>query len=208
MECQEAVEAVSVSVAALAAFADAGADHADLPGAHLLQDPDPLRDLADACLDGLAEVADLSAKAITISLSGVASELVSLALQEPYQRRRCRVYFGAIPYEANTDWVLFSGSWSDAGIWVDEAFWKDASSSVELIAVEVFSGSLNTMPIEDSGESSVITATVDSKLVETEKASNLRYTSETQKSRYAGDTFFDYVSAIQDADIVWGRASA
>lgn len=159
-------------------------------------------------IEGLAEVADLSAKAITISLSGVASELVSLALQEPYQRRRCRVYFGAILYESNADWILFNGAWSDVGVWVDDAFWEDASFSVELIAVEVFSGSLNTMPIEDSGETSVITATVDSKLVETEKASNLRYTSETQKSRYAGDTFFDYVSAIQDADIVWGRASA
>lgn len=126
-------------------------------------------------IDGLGEVADLSAKAITISLSGVAQELVSLALQEPYQRRRCRVYFGVIN--------------------VSEV-------------VEVFSGQLNTLPIEDSGEASVITATVDSKLVETEKASNLRYTSETQKSRYAGDTFFDYTSAIQDAEIVWGRKSA
>ena len=126
-------------------------------------------------IEGMAEVADLSAKAITISLSGVASELVSLALQEPYQRRRCRVYFGAVNVAD---------------------------------VVEVFAGSLNTMPIEDSGEASTISVTVDSKLVETEKASNLRYTSESQKSRYAGDTFFDYVSAIQDAEIVCGRKSA
>ena len=126
-------------------------------------------------IEGLAEVADLSAKAITISLSGVAQELVSAALQEPYQRRRCKVFFGAVNVAD---------------------------------VVEVFTGSLNTMPIEDSGETSVITATVDSKLVETEKASNLRYTSEGQKSRYSGDTFFDYVSAIQDAEIVWGRKSA
>ena len=126
-------------------------------------------------IEGLTEVADLSAKNITISLSGVAQELVSLALQEPYQRRRCRVFFGAVNV-------------SDV--------------------IEVFAGSLNTMPIEDSGETSVIMATVASKLVETEKASNLRYTSETQKSRYPGDTFLDYVSAIQDADIVWGRSSA
>jgi len=126
-------------------------------------------------IQGLSEVADLSAKAITISLSGVATDLVSLALQEPYQRRRCRVLFGVTNI---TD------------------------------IVEVFAGSVNTMPIEDSGETSTIVATVDSKLVETEKASNLRYTSETQKARYAGDTFFDYVSAIQDAEVVWGRSSA
>lgn len=126
-------------------------------------------------IQGLSEVADLSARAITISLSGVAQELVSLTLQEPYQRRRCRVYFGAVNV-------------SDV--------------------VEVFAGIINTMPIEDSGETSVIAATIDSKMVETEKASNLRYTSETQKARYSGDTFFDYVSAIQDAEIVWGRKNA
>ncbi len=42
-------------------------------------------------IQGLAEVADLSAKSITISLSGVAASLVSLALQEPDQRRKGRV---------------------------------------------------------------------------------------------------------------------
>jgi hypothetical protein len=130
-------------------------------------------------IEGLSEVADLSAKAITISLSGIAGELVSLALQEPYQRRRCKVFFGAVNVAD---------------------------------VVEVFSGQVNTMPIEDSGETSIIATTIDSKLVETEKASNLRYTSEIQKSRnngqFAADTFFDYVSAIQDADIIWGRASA
>jgi len=126
-------------------------------------------------IQGLGEVADLSAKSITISLSGVGASLVSLALQEPYQRRICRVYFGVVN--------------------VSEV-------------VEVFSGQLNTMSIEDSGDTSTISVLVDSKLVELERASNRRYTSENQKSRFAGDTFFDYVSAIQDAEIVWGRKSA
>ena len=126
-------------------------------------------------IEGLEEVADLSAKAITLSLSGISSTLVSAALQEPYQRRKCRVYFGEV-------------SVSDV--------------------VEVFSGQLNTMQIEDSGETSTISVLVDSKLVELERSSNRRYTSESQKSRYTGDTFFDYVSAIQDAEIVWGRSSS
>jgi hypothetical protein len=126
-------------------------------------------------IQGLEEVADLSARALEISLSGVAQELVSIALQEPYQRRRVRVFFGAV----------------------------DVTQ-----VVEVFSGSFNTMSIEDGGDTSIIKATIDSKLVETEKASNLRYTSEIQKLRFGGDTFFDYVTAIQDAEIVWGRKSA
>jgi hypothetical protein len=124
---------------------------------------------------GLEEVSDLSARSVTISLSGVAASLVSLALAEPYQRRKCRVLFGV----------------------------SDVSDYVE-----VFSGQLNKMTIRDSGESSTIAVLVDSKLIRLERASNRRYTSESQKSRYANDTFFDYVTSIQDAEIVWGRKSS
>ncbi len=52
-ETGEALAAVAASAAALAAFAGAGEAEAD---------PDPLRARADACLDGLAEVARLEAR--------------------------------------------------------------------------------------------------------------------------------------------------
>lgn len=42
----------------------------------------------------LSEVKDLSAENLNITLSGIPSEVVSLALQEPYQRRVCRLYIG------------------------------------------------------------------------------------------------------------------
>ena len=65
-ESREALAAVAASVAALAVFTGAGEDHAD-PASIVLSgdaDPlrgagsgplwaDPLRDVADACLDGL-----------------------------------------------------------------------------------------------------------------------------------------------------------
>jgi hypothetical protein len=61
------------------------------------------------------------------------------------------------------------------------------------------------MVIEDSAESGTISVTVDSKLVELERASNRRYTSESHKARYPSDTFFDFVAKIQDKQIVFGR---
>ena len=125
-------------------------------------------------ISGLEEANDLSAKNITLTLTGIASSIVSLALSEPYQRRLCRVYFG-------TD---------------------------DTTAIEVFSGFMNTMSIEDSGETSTITLTVESKLVRLEKASNRRYTHENHVSRHAGDTFFSYVADLQDKDVVWGRERA
>lgn len=123
-------------------------------------------------IEGLEEVADLSAKAVTLTLSGMPASVVSLALQEPYQRRRVRILWGV---RGVSDFV------------------------------EVFSGSLNQMIIEDGPESGTLSVTVDSKLVELEKSSNRRYTSESHKSRHPNDTFFDYVAKIQDAEIVFGR---
>ena len=61
-ESGAAVEAVAASVAALAALAGPAAGDADAPAADPVGDGDPLRRLADGCLDGLAEVARLEAR--------------------------------------------------------------------------------------------------------------------------------------------------
>jgi hypothetical protein len=43
---------------------------------------------------GIEEVADMASKTATITMSGIPSAMVSLALQEPYQNRPCRILFG------------------------------------------------------------------------------------------------------------------
>lgn len=123
-------------------------------------------------ISAVEETSDLSARGTTVTLSSIPADILSLALQEPYQRRKCKIYFGLS---------------NESGV------------------IEVFSGLLNKMSIEDAAESGTISVLVDSKLVELEKASNWRYTSESHKSRYPDDTFFDFVPALQDADIRWGR---
>ena len=47
-------------------------------------------------IQGIEEIADLSAKGVTVSLSGIASGIISLALQERYQGREARVLFGVV----------------------------------------------------------------------------------------------------------------
>lgn len=126
-------------------------------------------------ISGLEEVADLSSRSITVTLSGLDDEILTLALSEPYQRRTLRVLFGII---GATD------------------------------VVEVFSGFMNTMSIEDTADNGTVSVLVDSRLVELERASNRRYTSESHKARYPSDTFFDYVADLQDKQITWGRESS
>ena len=123
-------------------------------------------------ISGLEEVADLSARSVTLTLDGIPAELIALALGENYQRRPCNIYFGV-----------------------------DGVSDV----VNVFTGNMNMMTIQDSGETGSITLLVDSKLVELERSTNRRYTNEAIRDFYSSDTFFSYVDKLQDKKLSWGR---
>lgn len=72
------------------------------------------------------ETGDLSAKSMSVSLTGLDSSIISLALQEPYQRRQAKVFMGE---QSVSDVVqIFSGQMNTMNI-VDAA----ESSTVELI---------------------------------------------------------------------------
>ena len=45
-------------------------------------------------ISDIEETAEMSVKGATLTLSGVPSEILSLALSEPYQGRVCNIYFG------------------------------------------------------------------------------------------------------------------
>ena len=120
----------------------------------------------------LEEVGDLSAKSATITFSGIPSELIALALVEPYQRRVCRVLLGEI-----------------------------STSSV----IEMFSGKMNTMTIEDAPDAATIQLTVESRLIELGRSKPRRYNHESHIARYPGDNFFSVVADLQDRQVPWGR---
>lgn len=157
-------------------------------------------------IDGLQEVNDLSAQSARITFSGIPSDIISLALQEPYQRRECKIYFGI----ASTDWILQFGSWDDTGVWIDTSEWNDGPSDIDAAdlyyaTTEVFSGEMDTMDISDSADNSIIQLSVTSRLIKLDRANVRRYTAENHKSRYPTDTLFDNLAALQDVSIVWGR---
>ncbi len=70
---------------------------------------------------------------------------------------------------------------------------------------QVFGGQVNTVDLADDGETGTIQITVDSIYITLNRVRPRRYTSESQKSRYTNDTFFDWVSKLQDKQVVWGR---
>lgn len=144
------------------------------------------------------ETAEIAAKGATLTLSGVPSEVISLALQEPYQGRVCNIYFGMF---AKGSILKEDGSYLLA---------EDGSliplESQETGLTEIFSGYMDQMNIEESAETASIELKVENKLIDLERARVRRFTSAYQKSVYPGDLGLDFVEDLQDKEIVWGRS--
>lgn len=125
------------------------------------------------------ETADLQANGTTFSLSGVPSSMISIALGQIRQGMNAQLWFGALD--------LTTGA---------------------LIAdpYELFTGFTDVPSIEESAETCIISITAENRLIDLERARSRRYTKEDQEIDYPGDLGFDFVPALQDKEIIWGRA--
>lgn len=127
-------------------------------------------------ISSVSETTEMEAKGASITMSGIPSSFLSLALQEPYQGRECRIYFGV------------TSSPSDY--------------------VEVFSGELDQMNIEDGPDTSAISVTAENVLIKLERPVVRRFSDQDQKSRFPSDRGLEYVATLQDKDILWGRTAS
>lgn len=130
-------------------------------------------------ISAIEETAEMAVRGATLTLSGIPSEILSLALSEPYQGRVCNIYFGT-----------FTGG--DL---------TTAPSNFD----QIFSGYMDQMNIQDGPETATIELKVENKLVDLERARVARFTSGYQKSIYPSDKGFDFVESLQDRELFWGR---
>lgn len=82
----------------------------------------------------LEEVGDLASKSVELTLSGIPTSIVSLALQEPYQRRVMRLYLGEQSDSSVVE--IFSGKMDKMTI-VDEAESSTINLTVESKLIEL-----------------------------------------------------------------------
>lgn len=125
------------------------------------------------------ETQELRATGVDITLSGVPSELLSLALSEPYQGRACQIYLGAL--NINT------------GVLIADPYM-------------VYSGRMDTMTVSENGDTASIGLATESRLIDLERSRERRYENSDQALDYPLDLFFEYVPSIQDATITWGKS--
>lgn len=119
------------------------------------------------------ESSTLAVPGLGVTLTGISSDILAIALDETYQGRVGTLYFGIL----------------------------DDTSDV----VEVFSGFIDQMNIEDAGETATVTLNIENKLIRLERPVPRRYTNQDQRNRFPGDTGLSFIESIQnDRTFSWG----
>jgi hypothetical protein len=149
-------------------------------------------------ISSIEETSEMAVKGASITLTGVPSAVLSLALSQPYQGRVCNIYFGtfstgAILQEGGSYILLQDGSKINL---------QDGSAGFN----QVFSGYMDQMNIQENADTSTIELLVENKLVDLERARVARFTSGYQKSVYPSDLGLDFIEDLQDKQISWGRS--
>lgn len=126
----------------------------------------------------IKETADVASNGISVSLSGITDEYVSLVLSEVSQGKTCSVWFNFL----------------------------DDDGSVVGDSDATFAGLLDVPTIEDTGTTATITISYENRLRDLEHPRIHYRTHEDQLNAFPGDLAFEYVAGIQEINITWGRA--
>ena len=126
----------------------------------------------------ITETTEVAAKGMDLTLSGIPTEYVSLALSGSYRGGDVSVYL-----------ILFNSN----------------LSSYEKLTV--FKGTMDQMIINENGNSSTINVKCESRLVALNRPRDIRYTDEAQKALYPNDTGLRFVASMADKSIYWGNSA-
>jgi len=123
------------------------------------------------------ETTELKASGVNLSLSGIPSNIIALALNSMRQGKPGRIWMG-----------LF-----------------DTTTKIAIDSpVEIFSGQTDIVAIDEGAESSAVTVAIESRLVDLKRKRDRRYTSEDQQREHPSDLGFDLVPSLQEEEVLFG----
>lgn len=128
-------------------------------------------------IEPIKEGTELKNHGLALSLTGVPNTFVSIALNENYQNKLCRLYLAAL----NSDY------------------------SVIVYPGLVYKGYIDTMSIYPGDEVATVQLVTRSRLAAWDKARMRRYNNADQQARVPGDLGFEYVEELVDRTIPWGQ---
>tara|TARA_R110001606_G_scaffold61261_1_gene143494 strand:- start:307 stop:993 length:687 start_codon:yes stop_codon:yes gene_type:complete len=154
-------------------------------------------------ISSIKETAEIQAAGATLTISGIPADLLSLALSVPYQGRIGKIKFGLIDADNNL-------------LELESAFNMLAESGIDIglesvdqsnVLVDMFVGYMDQMNINEGSETSTISLSLESKLLDLDRPVVRRYNNESQKAFFPNDKAFEFLNDLQSKDLSWGRAS-
>ena len=130
-------------------------------------------------ISNVSEASEISAKGITVSMSGIPSSLISLVLGDVRQGAVGKVHMGFL---------------NSSGVVIDDP-------------ILMFEGKLDVPSIQEGGDTSTITLSYESRLIDLQRAREVRYTNEDQLRAFPGDLGCAFVASLQEKIINWGKAA-
>ena len=154
-------------------------------------------------ISSIKETAEIQAAGANLTLSGIPADMLSLALSVPYQGRIGKIKFGLIDADNNllqleTAFNMLLESGIDIGL---------ESVDQSNVLVDMFVGYMDQMNIDESAETSIISLSLESKLLDLDRPVIRRYNNESQKAVFPNDKAFEFLNDLQGKDLSWGRAS-
>ena len=122
------------------------------------------------------ESADMKATGLQAILTGVPTTHISNALSEDYSGRIAKLYIGFL----------------------------NASRVLVADPMVIFAGRIDAMDIQ-IGKTASVSVSIESKLVDWERARIRRYTNEDQRNLYSTDEFCEFVVQTVEKELVWGQ---
>ena len=128
---------------------------------------------------GVDETQELKSNGITVTLSGMDETVLNLALSEQYQNRKIEIFLGFL----------------------------DGGTNEVKGTMVLFSGRMLQMSVNDNIEGMTVAVSAESRLVDLERPSQLRYNRGSQQFIDSADTAFKFVQSNLEKEIFWGRES-
>lgn len=124
----------------------------------------------------IEETNTVTASGVTVSLSGVGTDQVALAIDEARQGAPGHIWLALL---------------DDAGQIIPNPIY-------------LFGGQLDVPQIDDTGDTCRISITYESQLIDLQRPRVRRYTHEDQQITHPGDRGFEFVTTIQTREVQWG----
>ena len=127
----------------------------------------------------ITETSDTRASGLEIVLNGLDTSILSAGLTEDTQGMVVEVYFGVLTTTNNADAVVET-------------------------PYQIFSGFIDSMVLQENGETSSLKFMIENKLITLEIPTDRRYTDQDQQNFFSGDKGCNFVTSLQDKSVAWG----